>query len=202
MTIRRLYIVDDEVVVRASLVSLVQAHGDFECHEYANSDSFLAVLDSLEPGCVILDLQLGQSSGQSILHALAGNRDFRMIVVTGYGDLGTAIEGFRAGIVDFFQKPYEMRQLLDAIDRAFHQIEHGAERADLVADAKARIASLDPLEAQILAGLMRGQTSQELARALRLDARTFQIHRARALETVAVPTLLAAIRLAALAGWP
>ena len=43
MTARRiLYVVDDEAVVRASIVSLVQAHGDLECREYRNGDIFLA----------------------------------------------------------------------------------------------------------------------------------------------------------------
>jgi two-component system, LuxR family, response regulator FixJ len=198
---RKLYVVDDEAVVRASIISLVQAHGDFECHEFPNGDAFLDALGRLEPGCVILDLQLQGANGQTVMKALSGRPDFQMIVVTGFGDLAAAIEAFRAGAVDFFYKPYEMRPLLDAIDRAYHLIEHGADRADLVADAKARIARLGPIEAEILAGLVAGQTNQDLARALALDARTVQIHRARALAALDAPSLLAAIRTAALAGW-
>ena len=85
-TKRRLYVVDDEAVVRASIVSLVQAHGDFECHEYPSGDAFLAALDSLAPGCAVLDLQLeGSANGQAVMEALAGLPAFRMIVVTGFG---------------------------------------------------------------------------------------------------------------------
>jgi two-component system response regulator FixJ len=202
MTKRRLYVVDDEAVVRASIISLVEAHGDFDCEEFPSGDAFLARLDQLEPGCVILDLQLQHSNGRTVIDALSGRPDFRMIVVTGFGDLAAAIEAFRAGAVDFFYKPYEMRPLLDAIDRAYHLIEHDADRADLVGDAKARIAGLGSLEAEILAGLVRGKTNQDLARELMLDARAVQIHRARALATLDAPSLLAAIRTAALAGWP
>ncbi|RYE38925.1 MAG: response regulator transcription factor [Hyphomicrobiales bacterium] len=202
MTKRRLYVVDDEAVVRASIVSLVQAHGDFECYEFPSGDDFLAALDELGPGCVILDLQLQRSNGVTVMKALSGRPDFRMIVVTGFGDLAAAIDAFRAGAVDFFYKPYEMRPLLAAVDRAHQLIEHGADRADLVTDARARIARLGPLEAEILAGLVRGHTNQDLGRALGLDARAVQIHRARALATLDAPSLLAAIRTAALAGWP
>lgn len=203
MTARRiLYVVDDEPIVRASIISLVQAHGEFECHEYSSGDAFLAALDGLGPGCVVLDLQLEGSDGGAVIEALAGRPGFRMIVVTGFGDLAAAIDAFQAGAVDFLYKPYEMRPLLDAIDRAFHLIEHGVERPDLVADARARLAGLGPLEAEILAGLVRGQTNQDLARELALDARTVQIHRARALAAIGAPSILAAIRLAAIAGWP
>ena len=202
MTKRRLYVVDDEAVVRASIVSLAQAHGDFECYEYSSGEAFLSVLDGLAPGCVIVDLQLQRSSGQTVIRKLSGRPEFRMIVVTGFGDLAAAIDAFRAGAVDFFHKPYEMRPLLDAIDRAYQLIEHGTDLADLVADARARIARLGPLEAEILAGLVQGQTNQDLARNLVLDARTVQIHRARALATLDASSLLGAIRTAALAGWP
>jgi two-component system response regulator FixJ len=203
MTVRRtLYVVDDESVVRASIVSLVEAHGDFECLEYASAEAFLAVLDNLSPGCVVLDLHLEGSDGRTVIEALSGRPGFRMIVVTGFGDLAAAIEAYRAGAVDFLYKPFEMRPVLDAIDRAFHLIEHGVDRAELVADARARLGRLGPLEAEILAGLMQGQTNQDLVRELELDARTVQIHRARALAVIDAPSILAAIRLAAIAGWP
>lgn len=202
MTKRRLYIVDDEAVVRASIVSLVQAHGDFECDEFPSAADFLAALDRLRPGCVILDLQLQQSNGLTVMKALSGQADFRMIVVSGCSDQAAAIDAFRAGAIDFFYKPYEMRPLLDAMDRAYQLIEQGVDRADLVDDARARIARLGPVETEILAGLVRGQTNQHLALALGLDERAVQIHRARALATLDASSLLAAIRTAALAGWP
>ena len=203
MTAKRiLYVVDDEAVVRASIVSLVEVHGDFECHEYSSGDAFLAALDTLPAGCVVLDFQLEGANGRAVMRALSGRAGFRMIVVTGFGDLAAAIDAFSAGAVDFLYKPYEMRPLLDAIDRAFHQIEHGADRAELVAEAKARIARLGPVEAEIMAALVRGQTNQDIARALSLDARAVQVHRARALATLDAPSILAAIRTAAIAGWP
>lgn len=202
MTTRRLYILDDEAVVRASIVSLVQAHGDFECDEFPSADAFLAALEGLVPGCVILDLQLQHSNGLTVMKALSGRPEFRIIVVTGFGDLAMALDAFRAGAIDFLYKPCEMRPLLDAVDRAYQLIEKGVDRADLVADARARIARLGPLEAEILAGLVKGRTNQYLASALGLDERAVQIHRARALATLDAPSLLAAIRTAALAGWP
>jgi two-component system response regulator FixJ len=204
MTARRvIHIVDDEAIVRASIVSLVQAHGMFECREYANGEAFLPRVDDIDPGCVVLDLQLDGVSGAPVIRALAERRDrFRMIVVTGYSDLTTAIEAFRAGAVDFLHKPYEMRALLDAVDRGFHLLEQGGEPPVLVAEAKARIARLTQDEADVLALLIEGQTNQDIARALGFDPRRVQIHRARALAALDAPSIPAAIRTAAVAGWP
>ncbi|ATE63087.1 response regulator transcription factor [Rhizorhabdus dicambivorans] len=199
---RLLYVVDDEAIVRASIVSLVQAHGAYECREFANGDAFLSVLDGLEPGCVVLDLQLDGASGVTAMRALAERPDrFRTIVVTGFSDLSIAIEAFRAGVVDFLHKPYEIRPLLDALDRGFHLLEQGSEPPALVAGAKALVARLGGEEAELFARLIRGETNEEIGRALRLDARAVQIVRARVLSTLEAPSVLAAIRIAALAGW-
>jgi len=200
---RFIHIVDDEAVVRASTVSLVQAHGRFECREYESGESFISKLDSAEPGCVILDLQLNAISGATVMRALAQRSDaFRMIVVTGFSDLPTAIAAFQAGAVEFLHKPYEMRALLDAIERAFHLLERGTEPPELVEQALGRIARLGAEEAEILARLVRGETHQDIAKALHFDARQVQILRARALTAIEAPSILAAIRTTAIAGWP
>lgn len=198
-----IYIVDDEAIVRTSTVSLVQAHGAFECREFAGGAEFLTHLGAIEPGCVILDLQHDGSDGFGMIRALAERTGhFRMIVVTGFSDLAVAIRAFNAGAVEFLHKPYEARALLDAVDRGFHLLEHGAEPPALVAEARARIARLTPDEADVLALLIDGQTNQEIARMLRLDPRQVQIFRARALAAIDAPSILVAIRTAVIAGWP
>ena len=198
---RFLYIVDDEAIVRASIVSLVQAHGDYECREFANGDTFLAALDGLEPGCVVLDLQLEGAGGDAAMAALSQRTDrFRTVVVTGFSDLDTAIAALRAGALDFLHKPYEMRPLLDAIERGFHLIEHGSEPAALVEAVRSRLQRLQPDEAAVLKLLIQGQTNEQIGRALDIDARSVQLLRARILTTLDAPTILAAIRLAGLAG--
>lgn len=204
VTARRiLYVVDDEAIVCASIISLVQMHGDFDCREYSRGESFIEAIDELEPGCVVLDLQLGGVSGKAVMEALSGRIGrFPAVVITGFGDFGGAVEAFRAGAVDFLYKPYEMRPLLDAIDRAFHLLEHGVQPPELVAEAKARLARLKPVEARVLAALIAGHTNQDISKMMELDPRTVQLHRARALAAIEAQSVLAAIRTAAIAGWP
>ena len=200
---RKVYVIDDEAIVRASIISLVQEHGDFECFEFHSGDAFVEALGGLEPGCVVLDLQLEGLSGRAVMEALTQRGPgFRTVVITGFGDFTAAIEAFGAGAVDFLYKPYEMRPLLDAIDRAFHLVEHGIEPPALVAEAKTRLARLNSTEAQVLAGLVAGQTNQDIADAMAIEPRVVQLYRARALAAIEATSVLAAIRTAAIAGWP
>jgi two-component system response regulator FixJ len=201
MAKRLLYVVDDEAIVRASIVSLVQAHGAYQCREFANGDVFLAALDTLEPGCVVLDLQLDGANGGTVMEALAAwSERFRTIVVTGFSDLATAIDAFRAGVVEFLHKPYEMGPLIDAIERGFHLLEHGSEPPDLVAEARRLITGLGDVEKAVFAQMVEGATNEEIARALRIESRAVQMIRAHVLTALRAPSSLAAVRVAALAG--
>lgn len=203
MTARRLlYVIDDEAIIRASIVSLVQAHGPYDCREFAAGDDFLAGLDGLEPGCVVLDLQLDGTAGVSVMSRLAERpRDFPTIIVTGFSDMPTAISAFRGGVVEFLHKPYEIRPLLDAIERGFHLLDHGSEPPALVAAARERLARLSGEEAEVLVRLIRGETNELMGRAMKRDSRSVQLLRAHMLAALDAPSVLAAIRLAALGGW-
>jgi len=198
-----LYVVDDDPVVSDSLISLVEARSGIACRAFRNGEALLDALDDLAPGCVVLDLELEGTASFKIMSVLSENIDrFRTIVVTGIADLTAAIDAFRLGAVDFLFKPYEVRPLLDAIERAFHLLQTGAEPAALVADAQNRLALLSGEEAAILARLVRGETNQAIADAMALDERMVQIARARALAAIEAPSILAAMRIAAIAGWP
>lgn len=198
---RRLYIVDDEAIVRISIVSLVQVQGDYDCREYGDGESFLAGLDELDPGVVILDLQLDGVTGADVMRALARRPDrFPVIIVTGFSDLHTAIDAFRAGAVEFLQKPYEVRPLLDALDRAFHKLDHGSEPPELKEQAQARLERLGSDERDIMDRLINGDSNQEIARYLGADPRRIERLRAQALSKLDAASIVEAIRIAALAG--
>lgn len=196
-----IYIVDDEAVIRASTVSLLRARGDLDTREFTSGRALLDDIDNLAPGCVILDLQLDGENGAEVMQALGERRrDFRVIVVTGTGDVTVAVDAFRAGAVDFLYKPYEIKPLMEAIDRALHLLEHGVEPPHAIEQAKAAMARLSPAETELLRQLIGGSTNQEIARTVGADERSVQMLRARLLASLEAPSLLAAIRTAMIAG--
>jgi len=197
---RTVYIVDDEAVIRASTGSLLQARGDLDTREFSSGHALLREIDGLTPGCVILDLQLVGESGAEVMEVLAPRSDFRTIVVTGAGDIAAAVGAFRAGAVDFLYKPYEIKPLMDAIDRALYLLDHGEEPPQAVEQARMAMARLTNEEADLLQRLIGGYTNQQIARDAGADERSVQMLRARLLASLEVPSLLAAIRTAMIAG--
>lgn len=197
---RTIYIVDDEAIIRASTVSLLRARGDVETCEFPSARALIGALDGLAPGCVILDLELDGDDGLAAMAALAERRrDFRTIVVTGTGDVATALQAFRAGAVDFLYKPYEIRPLMDAIDRALYLLDHGEESPQAVAQARAAMARMTAEEAGLLENLIGGRTNQEIAALVGTDEFGVRMLRARLLASLEASSLLAAIRTAMIA---
>src|ERR1700686_3907733 len=103
---RTVHVVDDDAAIRRSLELLLDAAG-FEVISYDTSLAFLDAAPSLSPGCALLDIKMPGMDGlelQGLL--LKGNVPLPVIVMTGQGDVQSAVRAMKAGAVDFLEKPY------------------------------------------------------------------------------------------------
>ncbi len=124
--------------------------------------------------------------------------DLAVIVVTGQGDIQTAVRAMRAGAADFLEKPYSDHALLGSIEATFRREAHSDRDRD-IADAARRIASLSPREREVLDGLVAGRPNKLIAYDLGISVRTVEVHRARMMERLGARQLAEAIRLGVMA---
>lgn len=116
------YVVDDDVMFRDSVVFLLRSAG-IVVNDPMTGRDFVAVVESLPPGCVLVDLRMPEVDGFAVLAALAPRADqFPVIVVTGHGDSASADHAIRLGAVAFLQKPVDEGVLLAAIASATRQM--------------------------------------------------------------------------------
>jgi two-component system response regulator FixJ len=120
-----------------------------------------------------------------------------VIVITGHGDISTAVAAMKGGAVDFIEKPFDDKRLFASIEAAL--ADSGPGRTDREAEAAERIATLSPRERQVLNALVAGRPSKVIAHDLGISIRTVEVHRARMLERLGTRRLAEAIRLAVLA---
>jgi DNA-binding NtrC family response regulator len=113
----RIRIADDEELIRKSLVKLLTAEG----HEVDAVGTAAEVLESVRndpPQILILDLRLPDGSGLELLPRLKSIEPaLKVVVMTAFGDLPTAVQAMRQGATDFVKKPYEMHEMVLAIER-------------------------------------------------------------------------------------
>jgi two-component system response regulator FixJ len=195
----RVHIVDDDAAVRRSLTRLLKSAG-FDAVSYAMPMDFLDAATGLPPGdCVLLDLRMPEMNGlelQAKLNQLGIK--LSIILMTGDGDVTTAVRAMKAGAVDFIEKPFNDEQLLSSIATA-HDVGAPQNHDEQSLAAAKRIAALSPREKDVLDGLVAGHSNKVIAAHLGLSVRTVEGHRIRMLERLGTHRLAEAIRLAVMA---
>jgi two-component system response regulator FixJ len=190
------YVVDDESDVRRSLGFFLKTAG-FMPRPYLNGADFLADAPDLAPGCVLLDVRMPDMSGLDVIEKL-GNLTSRLpvIVMTGHGDIATAVRAMKLGAVDFLEKPFEDDALVAAMNLGFDALERDSRAEEDRRDAERRIAALTRRERDVLRLLGHGKSNKEVAIALDLSVRTVEMHRATMFDRLGVRTLPEALKLA------
>jgi CheY-like chemotaxis protein len=116
--VQTVYVVDDNANLRRSLGRLLTA-SNWPVRTFDSAEAFLAELDKLSSGCLIVDIQLQGMSGLELVHRLTdAGLSWPIIVMSGLHDKKTESEALRLGARAYLRKPFDPRALLDAIARA------------------------------------------------------------------------------------
>ena len=199
MVDRTVHVVDDDPAVRRSLERLLDAAG-FHVVSYQSPAAFLNAASGLSAGCVLLDIRMPGVDGLEVQARLNRLRvNLPVIVMTGHGDVPSAVRAMKAGAVDFLEKPFDDETLLNAIGGAFAKASRliGGDREAV--RAAQRIATLSPREREVLDALLAGRPNKIIAFDLNISVRTVEVHRARMMERLGTKQFADAIRLAVMA---
>ncbi|AJP73046.1 response regulator FixJ [Sphingomonas hengshuiensis] len=197
---RTIHLVDDEESIRRSAGFMLRTSG-YDVKAYASGVEFLKEVKGVEPGCILLDVRMPEMDGLEVQAELnARGVAMPVIVLTGHGDINTAVAAMKQGAVDFIEKPFEKALLLRAIEAAFERLNHSAEVVSSEHEAQVRIAALTARERDVLRGLVRGHPNKTIAYDLGISPRTVEVHRANVMSKLGVRSLSEALRIAFSAG--
>src|SRR2546428_13958983 len=113
----RIRIADDEELIRKSLVKLLTAEG-YDVDAVGSAAEVLESVRNDPPQILILDLRLPDGSGLELLPRLKCiEPNLKVVVITAFGDLPTAVQAMRRGATDFTKKSYGLPVLVLAIER-------------------------------------------------------------------------------------
>lgn len=110
-------IVDDDELFCEVLADALSDRG-YETHTANNIQQSLIIADQQNPEYAIIDLRIGQESGLTLaerLHALDENT--RMVILTGYASITTAVEAIKLGAVHYLTKPADVDDILAALHK-------------------------------------------------------------------------------------
>ncbi|NBR27177.1 MAG: DNA-binding response regulator [Betaproteobacteria bacterium] len=189
-----IHLVDDDEAVRDSLALLIGTVG-LRVATWKHPQEFLDNFDRESIGAVILDVRMPGLSGPAVLDLMrAQGADQPVIMLTGHGTIEMCRRAFKAGAVEFLEKPVDDDPLLEAIHNAVRAHVKSRERHAADREARERFATLSEREREILALVVEGLTNKEIARALALSPRTVETHRANLSEKLQAGSLAQLIR--------
>ncbi|WP_294322165.1 sigma-54 dependent transcriptional regulator [uncultured Sphingomonas sp.] len=113
-------VVDDETDIRELVAGVLEDEG-YETRGAADSDAALEAVATRRPSLVLLDvwLQGSRLDGLELLDELkARDPSLPVLVISGHGNIDTAVAAIRRGAVDFIEKPFEAERLLFLVQRA------------------------------------------------------------------------------------
>jgi two-component system response regulator FixJ len=124
----------------------------------------------------------------------------RVVLITGYGDIKTAVRAIKSGAADFVEKPYDDETLLTGVRKALEELDQDDEGHELERTAAERLGSLSTRERGVLELLVAGYSNKVIAHDLAISPRTVEFHRTRIMTKMKAGSLSQLVRLALLAG--
>jgi two-component system response regulator FixJ len=193
---RLVHLVDDDASVRRSVGFMLKTSGH-QVEAYESGTEFLKRCPHLEQGCVLLDIRMPGMDGLAVQQWLQEKGvGLPVIIMTGHGDVGLAVQAMKAGAVDFIEKPFEKEALLLSLEEGFRRLSRKEATGDRRKDAEVRLQALTPRERDVLEGLAQGLPNKTIAYDLGISPRTVEIHRANLMSKLGVRSLSEALRIA------
>ena len=162
---KHILILEDDDRLRSTLARTLERRG----YPVSTADSIggLASVDVALVDWAVVDLALPDGSGlEAVDRLLASRPEIRIVILTGYGSIASAVDAVRRGAVDYLAKPADVDQLLDVLD---------PER-EARSEAPARAPSLERVEWEHIQRVLKdcGGNVTRAAAALGIHRRTLQ----------------------------
>jgi FixJ family two-component response regulator len=145
----------------------------------------------------VVDLRLPGLNGLELQEAV--NRrgvPISIVFITGHGDVPTSVRAMKAGAVDFLQKPFEQRDLLDAIRRASERTRKALAKRAESAEIQTRYDTLTPREREVFSLVVAGLLNKQAAAELGAAEKTIKIHRGRVMAKMLANSVPDLVRMA------
>lgn len=195
-------LVDDDPAILDALGSRMKLAG-YKVETYENADNFLENVNLRLTDCIMLDIRMPKHDGMDVLELLQ-QRDpaLPVIMMTGHGDIDLAVAAIQKGAMDFLEKPFADKRLMDAVEKAVAQRNAARKESEEHAELAARVEQLTPREMEVFVELITGQPNKVIAYNLGCSPRTVEIHRARVMTKMGAHNLAEIVRMALQLGIP
>ena len=177
-----IYLIDDDDAIRRSLSRMLADVG-YDVFDYNSATSFLSNSRVVSPAVILLDMQMPDLSGLELLDCLEKNGSTTPIIfLSGQSHPQQIVKGLKKGALDFLFKPFNLEELLNAIQTALEYDRKQFKRILKTSEIKQNFLLLTPREKEVFSLLVSGLMNKEIAQQLGTTDATIKVHKARVME--------------------
>jgi FixJ family two-component response regulator len=190
------YVVDDDPGIRRALSSLIRSVG-LRVATFGSPYDFLRYARPDAPSCLVLDVQLPDSSGLDLADRLrTSEAQIPIIFITGHGTIPMSVRAMKGGAVEFLTKPFADEDLLSALQQALDRDQLAIEERTELARLRGRLETLTARERDVFALVVTGRLNKQIAEELGAAEQTIKVHRGRVMRKLEVGSVAALVRFA------
>ncbi len=180
------YVIDDDESIRELLAWLMKRNA-IRAEAYPNARSFLKAYRPGAPGCLILDLYMPGMSGLDLQQYLKeAGIEMPVIFLSGRADVPKAVAAVKSGAIDFIEKPFDYRQIVELARECLRRDAAAREGREEARARAERLATLTQREREVLERVIAGKVNRLIAEEMQISIKTVEAHRARIMEKLAV----------------
>jgi RNA polymerase sigma factor (sigma-70 family) len=183
------YLIDDDNSMRDSLARMLRDVG-YSIQDFESATSFLQNSLPVAPAVIVLDMQMPDISGLDLMERLEKlGRKTPIVFLSGQSHPQQIVKGLKKGALDFLFKPFNIDELLQAIDQALEYDQKQLKRNLKDSEIKRNFNTLTPREKEVCILLVEGLMNKEIAERLGTTDATIKVHKARVMEKMQAHSL-------------
>ena len=183
------YLIDDDNSMRDSLARMLRDVG-YSIQDFESATSFLQNSLPVAPAVIVLDMQMPDVSGLDLMERLEKlGRKTPIVFLSGQSHPQQIVKGLKKGALDFLFKPFNIDELLQAIDQALEYDQKQLKRNLKDSEIKRNFNTLTPREKEVCILLVEGLMNKEIAERLGTTDATIKVHKARVMEKMQAHSL-------------
>ena len=184
------YVVDDDPAVRHALGIFLENDG-YSVRMFASAEAILKAINDDEPqGVLVLDQRMNGMSGLELqMEFAAQGIRWPIVFISGNSNVHISVRAMKAGAIDFLEKPFSNKELLESIRGAFKLAKEDKQNHIRRTGFENQCERLTSREQEVMQLIVRGLRNKDIAQHLGICSRTVEVHRSRVMNKMEADSL-------------